>query len=197
MAKKKIDRIDTILKFLKEIEKLKLIERKVFVSNKSRFENSAEHSWHLAMFVLLFEKDLPKDIDVTKMLKMALIHDLVEIYAGDTFFFDEEHRKSKKEREERAAKRLFSKLPEDLRGDFRKLFIEYEGKETRESKIVSSFDKLQPMLQNIVSGGYSWKLNKLTSDDVDRHKKEHMLHSQITSDIYKELLSEAKKKKLL
>jgi len=197
MAKKKIDRIGIILEFLKEIEKLKLIERKVFVSNKSRFENSAEHSWHLAMFVLLFEKDLPKNIDVTKMLKMVLIHDLVEIYAGDTFFFDEEQRKSKREREERAAKRLFNKLPKDLKGNFRQLFIEYESKETKESKIVSSFDKLQPMLQNIVSGGYSWKLNKLTSDDVDRRKKEHMLHSQITSDIYRKLLAEAQKKKLL
>jgi len=197
MAKKKIDRIDTLLDFLKEIEKLKLIERKVFISNKSRFENSAEHSWHLAMFVLLLEKDLPKDIDITKMVKMALIHDLVEIYAGDTFFFDQEHKRSQVERENKAADKLFNKLPVDLRKNFHDLFSEYEGLQSKESKLVKSFDRLIPMLQNIVSGGYSWTTHKVTAKDINRYKKDHMLHSELTSIIYHKLLSEAKKKKLL
>ncbi len=196
MAKKKIDRIDILLDFLKEIEKLKLIERRVFVSNKSRFENSAEHSWHLAMFIILFEMDLPKDLNFNKMLKMALIHDLVEIYAGDTFFFDEEHKKSKKEREKKAAKKLFGKLPEDLKKELNTLFYEHEEAKSKEAKMVRSFDQLQPMIQNILSDGYSWTLHKITAEDVERHKNNYMAHNEKVMQIYKKLFREAKKKKL-
>ena len=91
------ERTDKIISFLKEIDKFKDVKREIFL--KDRNENDAEHSWHLAMFVILFERDLPEKLDFKKMLKFALMHDLVEIYAGDTFFFDEEGRKDKKERE--------------------------------------------------------------------------------------------------
>jgi putative hydrolases of HD superfamily len=197
MAQKKIDRIDTLLEFLKEIEKLKLIERKVFVSNKKRYENDAEHSWHMAMFVMLFEKELLKDIDITKMLKMSLIHDLVEIYAGDTFFFDQEHHKTKKDRETKAAKKLFGILPDDLKKEFNDIFNEFEEKKTKESIFVKSFDQLQPMLQNIVSGGYGWKLHKVTDEDVRKHKMNYMVHDEEILNIYKKLFAQAKQKKLL
>lgn len=190
-------RTNKIIDFLKEIEKLKLIERKVFLSDKKRFENDAEHSWHLAMFIILFEKDLPQNLDIKKMLKMALIHDLVEIYAGDTFFFDKEGHKTKKEREEKAAKKLFKKLPEELEKEFHDLFSEHEAAKTKESKFVKSFDQLQPMLQNIISGGYGWKLNHTTEEDVQNHKKDYMIHDKFILEIYTKLFNEAKKKKLL
>lgn len=110
-------RIDKLIKFLKEIDKLKFIERKVYLSDQKRYENDVEHSWHVAMFILLFEKDFP-ELDIEKMLKMALIHDIIEIYAGDTFLYDEEGRKTKKERERKAAKKLFAMLPTDIRKEF-------------------------------------------------------------------------------
>src|SRR3989338_476599 len=101
------ERDSKILSFLKEIEKFKLIERRVYCSDLKRKESDAEHSWHLAMFIILFEKDIAKNLDIAKMLKMALIHDLVEIYAGDTFAFDKEGQKTKKERELMAGQKLF------------------------------------------------------------------------------------------
>ncbi|OGD56587.1 hypothetical protein A2V71_02735 [Candidatus Berkelbacteria bacterium RBG_13_40_8] len=99
--------------------------------------------------------------------------------------------------EEKATKKLFNRLPSDIRKEFFNLFNEYEEKTSKESELVNSFDKLQPMIQNIVSGGYSWKLHKVTSDDIDRYKKDHMMHSKLASNIYHKLLEEAKKKKLL
>jgi len=197
MAKKKIDRTDTLLDFLKEIEKLKLIDREIYVSTQKRYENSAEHSWHLAMFVMLFEKDLAKELDQGKMLKMSLIHDLVEIYAGDTFFYDEKARINKREREKKAAHKLFRKLPNALQKDFNKIFDEFEENKTEEAKTVRCFDMLQPMLQNIISDGYSWKLHGITAQDIDRRKKDYMNHNSAVFRIYQKLLNEAKKKKLL
>ncbi|MCK5234926.1 MAG: HD domain-containing protein, partial [Candidatus Aenigmarchaeota archaeon] len=102
------DRIDRILSFLQEIEKYKTVERKMYCSDLNRVESDAEHSWHIAMFLLLFEKELPDGLDIKKMLKLALMHDLVEIYAGDTFAFDKEHQKTKNERELQSANKLFS-----------------------------------------------------------------------------------------
>src|SRR3989344_203846 len=135
------DRIDKILSFLQEIEKYKTIEREMFTSNLNRVESDAEHSWHVAMFLLLFEKELPENLDMKKMLKLALMHDLVEIYAGDTFAFDKEKQATKKEREFKSARKLFSQLPEDLNKEFMGLFDEYEEAKTSEGKIVKSFDK--------------------------------------------------------
>ena len=131
-------RIDSLLSFLKEVEKYKTVERKVWTSNLNRAESNAEHSWHMAMFLLLFKKELPQDANFTKMLKMALIHDLVEIYSGDTFAFDKKGRENKKQRESEASEKLFSQLPEDLKKEFSELFNEYEGCESKESKIVKS-----------------------------------------------------------
>jgi len=116
------------------------------------------------MFLILFEKDLPKSLDMAKVLKLALIHDIAELYVGDISIFDEEKRKTKKDEEMKAAKKLFSQLPRDIGNDFMTLFEDYEEQKSPESKIVKLFDKLQPILQNICSKGESWKklnLNKL------------------------------------
>lgn len=189
-------RIDTLLDFLKEIEKSNLIERKTFVSDLKRPESDAEHCWHLAMFLILFQRDLPK-IDFLKTLKMVLIHDLVEIYAGDTFLFDKNGRKTKKAREKRAARKLFSKLPKDLKKEFTNLFDEFEAIKTKESKIAKSLDKIQPIMQGILAGGALWKKYKITDGLIHDHKYKNMLHDQTILRIYQKLIQEAKAKKFI
>ncbi len=190
------DRIDKILDFLKEIEKYKTIERKIILSNGMK-ESDAEHSWHMAMFLILFQKELPKEASMEKMLKLALIHDLVEIYAGDTFSFDEEARKDKKEREDKASEKLFSQLPEDLGKELKELFNDYNKRESKEAKIVNSIDKIQPILQNIVEGGKNWVTHNLTYEIIDEYKRKDMLHDGFLLNIYNRLMGEAKDKKLL
>ena len=189
------ERTDKIISFLKEIDKFKDVKREIFL--KDRNENDAEHSWHLAMFVILFERDLPEKLDFKKMLKFALMHDLVEIYAGDTFFFDEEGRKDKKEREEKAAQRLFSQLPEDLANDFFGLFREYEDSETEESKIVHAFDKMHPLLQNLISEGKTWKKHDISYEKLDKNKRKYVENNQLTFNIYEKFMKEAKDKGFL
>lgn len=190
-------RIDKLLSFLKEIEKYKTVEREMFTSNLDRPESDAEHSWHVAMFLLLFRKELPKDLDFIKMLKFALMHDLIEIYAGDTFAFDKSGRNSKKEREINAAKKLFSQLPEDLQKEFIDLFDEYEEAKSKEVQIVRSFDKIQPILQNICSKGKSWKKHNVKYKDIDDYKRKYMIHNDVIFKIYNKLLEEAKDKNLI
>ncbi|MDP3966009.1 MAG: HD domain-containing protein [archaeon] len=182
------ERIDKIIGFLKEIDKFKEVEREIFLKN--RRESDAEHAWHLAMFVFLFEKDLPKDLDLIKMFKLVLMHDLVEIYAGDTFIFDKEGNKTKKEREKRAAEKLFSKLPSDLEADFHNLFQEWEDAITKESKICHSFDKAQPMIQNILSDGKTWKKHGVTYEGVDEVSKRFFEDNGLMRTVYEKVMKE-------
>lgn len=191
------NRVDKILAFLQEIEKYKTIEREMFCSNLNRAESDAEHSWHIAMFLILFENDLPQDIDMKKMLKLALMHDLVEIYAGDTFAYDKQNQATKKERESKAAKKLFSQLPKDLNKEFMNLFDEYEEIKTKEAKIVKSFDKIQPILQNLCSSGKSWQKHKITFSDIDQYKRKYVEHNDLILEIYEKLLNDARDKKLI
>lgn len=185
------NRIDQLINFLKEIEKFKTIERSIYCSNKKK-ESDAEHVWHLAMFLLVFEKELPKDFDILKAMKMILVHDLPEIYAGDTFFFDEEKRKDKKQRELTAAEKLFEQLPKDLRVEFFELFLEYEKCETQEAKITQTFDKLAPILQNICSDGLSWKEHNLSYQEVYDKKKVYMEYDKNVFEVFEVLMRETK-----
>ena len=189
-------RILKIINFLKEIEKYKTIEREIFISNLERKESDAEHTWHSAMILFLLEKEL-KSIDTLKAFKMVLIHDLIEIYAGDTFAFDKEGRKSKKVREEKAAKKLFSQLPDDLRKELYELWKEYEKGITPESKIIKAIDKIQPILSNLCSEGKAWKIKKVTYKDVDDYKRRFIEKNKVIKEIYEELLKEARERKLI
>jgi len=189
-------RILKIINFLKEIEKYKTIEREIFISNLERKESDAEHTWHSAMILFLLEKEL-KSIDTLKAFKMVLIHDLIEIYAGDTFAFDKEGRKSKKVREEKAAKKLFSQLPDDLRKELYELWKEYEKGITPESKIIKAIDKIQPILSNLCSEGKAWKIKKVTYKDVDDYKRRFIEKNKVIKEIYEELLKEAKERKII
>lgn len=191
------NRTDKILSFLQEIEKYKIIERKMYCSNPDRVESDAEHSWHLAMFLILFRKELPSRLDLIKAVKISLSHDLSELYAGDAFAFDKEAQAGKKERELEAAKKLFSQLPEDLCEEFMGLFEEYEEAKTLEARVVKSFDKIQPIMQNLCSNGRSWKEHGVTFSDINEYKRRHMLHNGFVLSIYEKLLNEAVQRRLI
>lgn len=190
-------RILKIIKFLKEIEKYKTIEREIFISTLKRKESDAEHAWHSAMILFLLEKELKESIDILKAFKMVLIHDIIEIYAGDTFAFDKEGKKSKKDREEKAAEKLFSQLPDDLRKELYELWSEYEEGITPESKIIKAIDKIQPILSNLCSEGKSWKLKNVTYKDVDDYVRGFTEKNKVIKEIYEELLREARERKII
>ncbi len=187
-----MDRTDQILAFLKEVEKFKHVERATYLSGGERHENDAEHTWHVGMFLLLFDQDLPSELDRLHMFKMILIHDLVEVYAGDTFFYDQKGRADKDEREARAMKKLAEQLPDDLAQEYMALHQEYEAAETPEAKYVQGLDKLQPILQNICSDGKAWREHDLKFENVANNKKQYAEHDPTLFAIYKKLLDQSK-----
>jgi putative hydrolase of HD superfamily len=187
-------RIGRLISFLKELEKLKKIERRNYFPDIDRAENDAEHSWHLTMFLLVFDADLPRELDRLRMVKMALLHDLAEIYAGDTFAFDSSHKKTQEAREALALKKLLSKLPEDLRMEFEHLSSEFQIGATEEAKVVRAFDKIQALHQNLVSGWLTYKTHKIPLQRIREEHKTAMTSSTLMSSIYEVLFEEAKRK---
>ncbi|MCR8656643.1 HD domain-containing protein [Paenibacillus endoradicis] len=168
--------METLLKeqmnFLIEIDKLKTIERKTKIMHGSRLENDAEHSWHLAMMALILQNNANNKIDLLKVIKMILIHDLVEIDAGDTFAYDSIGQVDKYDREVQAAKRLFGMLPAEQAKELMDLWIEFENKETEEAKFASSLDRLQPLIHNHNNNGDTWQKYNITSEQVFKRNKE-------------------------
>jgi putative hydrolase of HD superfamily len=167
-----MDRLEKQLHFLQEIDKFKDIERVIPLQN-GRKETDAEHTWHLAMFLLVFDSELPKELDRHRMLQLALIHDLAEVYAGDPFAFDKESRKDKHEKEAIAAEKLFSLLPMDTKEEFLELFEEYENKSSKEARVVKAFDKLQPLLSHYLTQGKLYKDKAITREIVEEYNKPH------------------------
>jgi len=162
------DRLQSQLQFLIEIDKLKLIERQTrLLCGDHRRENDAEHSWHLALYVMILKEyaDTP-DIDWLKVIKLVLIHDLVEIYAGDTFIYDEKAVAEKEEKEIAAAETLFALLPPDQAQEFHDLWQEFEKCQTPESKFARIVDRMQPFLMNYTSGGGTWSRPEVTTQKV-------------------------------
>jgi len=165
------ERLRQQLAFIIEIDKLKQIYRQTILMDGSRTENDAEHSWHLAvMAILLAEYAAQKKLDIFRVVKMLLIHDVVEIDAGDTYLYDEHAAKDKVAREQQAADRLFPLLPEDQAQEFRRLWEEFEARATPEAKFAASLDRFQPLLHNYVTQGQSWKEHGVTSDKVERQQ---------------------------
>ena len=150
------ERLQKQIAFIKEIDKVKSIFRQTYLADGTRKENDAEHSWHIALMVVLLKEYVSEDVDVAKVMTMVLIHDLVEIDAGDTYAYDSEGAKSKREREVKAADRIFGILPEDQGMYFRELWEEFEAYETPDAKYAHLLDNFQPLLLNDASGGRSW-----------------------------------------
>lgn len=191
------NRLERILQFLREINQFKEIERQIWGAQSERQESDADHSWHLGLMVILLEKEFPPGVDRMKLLKMALIHDLPEIYAGDTWAFDTSaNRQLKKQREKEAAMKLFGQLPADLATEFTELFEEYEENRTIEAQLAKSLDKMQPLIANLESSGKGWKKNNLSYEKVDHYKREHMQHDKHLHELYERIMQEAKERDL-
>lgn len=151
------ERLRKQLGFLVEIDKMKNVFRRTLLIDGSRRENDAEHSWHFAVFALILSEYSSETVDVSRVIKIALCHDLVEVYAGDTFAYDSEGHKDKRERELNAADKLFSLLPDDCRDEIRSLWDEFEAKETPEAQFANVCDRIQPLIHNYFTGGHTWK----------------------------------------
>ncbi len=156
MEKVKKDRLDMQLAFILEADKSKNIIRQTYLADGSRKENDAEHSWHLALMCMLLSEYSNEPVDVLHTMKMVLIHDLIEIDAGDTYAYDTAGNATKQERERKAADRIFRILPEDQAKELRGLWDEFEEGLTPEARFANTLDKVQPLLLNDAGGGRSW-----------------------------------------
>jgi putative hydrolase of HD superfamily len=156
------DRLSAQLAFLVEIDRLKTVPRRSPLIAAKRRENSAEHSWHLAMLVLVLAEYADPPVDVARVIKLVLVHDLIEIYAGDTFVYDTAGVRDQRERELEAADRLFPVLPPDQAAEFRGLWEEFEARETPESRFAGAVDRVQPLLLNHHNEGGTWRTPGVT-----------------------------------
>lgn len=167
------NRLKKQIDFILETDKVKNIFRQTHLTGLIRHENDAEHSWHMALMIYLLKEYANEEFDVAKAMMMALIHDVVEIDAGDTYAYDPEMLKSKDERESKAAKRIFGILPDDQKQMLYDLFYEFEKCETPEAKFVKAMDNFQPLLLNDYNNGEDWKVHNI--------KKSQVVKRQITS----------------
>lgn len=169
------ERIEKQFEFLKEIDKEKNIFRQTYLADGMRKENDAEHAWHMALFVMVLSEYANEDIDVLKTMKIVLIHDLIEIYAGDTYAYDSKGNESKRGRELAAADRLFNILPKDQAEEFRALWDEFEENITPEARFANTMDKIQPLMLNNASEGRSWEEHGVHASQVyGRNEKTHL-----------------------
>jgi putative hydrolase of HD superfamily len=164
------DRLAQQIAFLVEADKLKKVLRRTPLTDSSRLENSAEHSWHLVLAAAVLREYVPAELDLLRAIEMIAVHDLVEIDAGDTFAYDTAGRETQAAREQAAAHRVFGLLPSVEAERFRALWEEFEAHESLESRFANALDRLQPLLQNATAGGGSWK-----SHDVSREQVLHRM----------------------
>ena len=160
------ERLQKQLDFILEIDKEKNIFRQTHLSGHGRNENDAAHAWHMAIMAYLLQEYSNEKIDVARVMLMCLIHDVVEIDAGDTYAYDAEGLKTQKAREEAAKERLYSMLPEDQKKDLVAIFDEFEERKTPEAKFARALDNLQPLLLNNSNGGGDWKNHDVTAEQV-------------------------------
>lgn len=178
------------LAFILEADKEKNILRQTHLSGHGRQENDAEHAWHMAMMIYLLKEYANEPIDLAKTMMMALIHDIVEIDAGDTYAYDAAAMETQAERERLAAERIFGLLPEDQRDELRGLFEEFEAGETPEAKFARTMDNLQPLLLNNSNDGGDWKEHQVTRTQIMKRHARNQLGSQVIGAFTKELIEE-------
>ncbi len=172
------ERMKKQMAFALEIDKVKNIFRQTHLSMNGRNENDAEHSWHMAVMAYLLREYANEEIDIAKVMLMCLIHDIVEIDAGDTYAYDAEGLKTQKAREDAAKERIFSILPEEQKEEFTALFDEFEAYETPESKFAHAMDNLQPLMLNHSNGGSDWREHQVKAEQVYQRQGKTKLGSQ-------------------
>lgn len=166
------ERLKKQMEFVLELDKLKHVMRQSYVADGSRHENDTEHSWHLALMAMLLSEYANEKVDMLHVIKMVLIHDAVEIDAGDTYAYDAAGNATKRQREVAAADRIFNILPEDQAEEMRNLWEEFEACTTPESKFANVLDRVQPVMLNDITGGRAWREHDVaTSQVLERNKK--------------------------
>lgn len=158
-----MERLKQQVEFIIEIDKMKNILRRTLIMDGTRRENDAEHSWHISVMAMLLHEYVDGEADVSRVIKMLLLHDLVEIYAGDTFAYDEQANSDKAERELNAANKLFGHLPDDQRQEFRALWDEFELGQSLDARYAACMDRLQPLIHNYITEGHTWKEGNVNS----------------------------------
>ena len=189
-----MSKLDKQIAFIKEIDKIKYIQRKTKLFNSDRRENDAEHSWHLAMMAIVLLEHANKDIDLLKVLKMVLIHDIVEIDAGDTFIYSTTKDHNNTNEELVAAKRIFGMLPKEQANDLIAIWEEFEAGETDEAKFAKGMDRFEPLLQNASNSGGTWVEYDVPYHKVYDKKKEIKDGSTIIWDYAKGLIDDGVEK---
>ncbi len=161
------ERLNRQLDFVMEIDRLKQVRRQTLLTDRSRQENSAEHSWHMAVMALLLAENADGgNLDLLRVVQMLLIHDIVEIDAGDTFCYDEDGRRDQRKREEAAADRIFGLLPADQADALLAIWEEFEARKTPEARFAAALDRLQPVLHNVFTDGLQWRLHGVSKEQV-------------------------------
>lgn len=183
------DRLQRILGFLEHADRLKSVERRTRVG--ARRENPAEHSWHMALYVLLLAGELEESVDAGHAIELCIVHDLVEIGAGDTYAFDEAGKAEQHLREERAAEALFALLPEDLGGRLRGLWDEFEAGETREARLAKAVDRMQALAQNLAAEGAVWREHAIRAEQVRERNAETLAGDPALAALVETLLERA------
>ena len=184
------ERLKKQLNFALEIDKEKNIFRQTHLSGHGRNENDAEHAWHMAIMAYLLKEYSNEPVDIGKVMLMCLIHDIVEIDAGDTYAYDAENLKTQKAREDAAKERIFSILPEEQKEELIKLFDEFEAYETAESKFAHAMDNLQPLILNNSNGGSDWREHGVTKEQVYGRQSKTKLGSERLYEVTDKLIQE-------
>ena len=190
----KKERFEKQLAFILEADKEKNILRQTHLTGHGRRENDAEHAWHMAMMIYLLKEYSNEEFDLAKAMMMALIHDIVEIDAGDTYAYDTKALESQREREERAAERIFGILPNDQRDELRALFEEFESGESPEARFAKVMDNFQPLLLNNSNGGADWREHQVTKSKVVGRQQTSSCGSEEIWEYTKSLIEENVKK---
>ena len=184
------ERFEKQVAFILEADKEKNILRQTHLSGHGRQENDAEHAWHMAMMIYLLKEYANEPIDLAKTMMMALIHDIVEIDAGDTYAYDTAAMETQAERERLAAERIFGLLPVDQRDELRGLFEEFEAGETAEAKFARTMDNMQPLLLNNSNDGGDWRAHQVTRTQIMKRHARNQLGSEVIGAYTKELIEE-------
>lgn len=188
------DRLKKQVEFILELDKMKNLYRQTYVLHEDRTENDAEHSWHLAILAFMLAEYSNKPVNVSKVMKMVLIHDVVEIDAGDTYCYDTEGYKTKADREEKAAQRIFGLLPDDQKEEMYSLWREFEDSETDDARFAALLDRLQPLLLNYTKGGISWQQHGIAKEQVMKRNEAYFDVSDDIAELIKSMIDDAQEK---
>lgn len=188
------NRLEQQMAFIVEIDKLKRVDRQTLIVDGTRPENSAEHSWHIALMALLMVEhiDQRSDIDLLKVVKMLLVHDIIEIDAGDVFAYDEDE--EREEREKKAGRRIFGLLPKDQAEELYQLWREFEERQTPEAHYAASLDRLLPLVQNYLTGGYTWVKYHIPEEKVRKRNQVIIESSRNLWEYAQTIIDQAKEK---